>query len=97
MASQIGTSLEAGTIRLPVADDQTIVRKQTCALLATEPGSQAVGETRGGKEAIEQSEAVRPDIILMDLVMSRIGGLEASRPSPGDFCSKAQSEMSSSR
>jgi NarL family two-component system response regulator LiaR len=79
VASQIGSSAEAGTIRLLVADDQTIVRKGICALLATEPGIEVVGEAQDGQEAIEQAEALRPDIILMDLVMPRIDGLEATR------------------
>ena len=79
MASQVDLGTEPGTIRLLVADDQTIVRKGICALLATEPAIEVVGEAQDGQEAIEQAERLQPDVILMDLVMPRIDGLEATR------------------
>jgi len=79
MASEIDTGAEHETIRLLVADDQTIVRKGICALLATEPAIEVVGEAQDGQEAVEQAETLRPDVILMDLVMPHVDGLEATR------------------
>ena len=67
------------TIRVVVADDHTIVRKGLCALLATEPDIEVVGEAADGRQAVEQVELVRPDVVLMDLVMPEVDGLEAIR------------------
>ncbi len=66
-------------IRVLVADDHTIVRKGICALLATEPGIEVVGEAQDGQDVIDQAQRVRPDVILMDLVMPGMDGLEATR------------------
>jgi NarL family two-component system response regulator LiaR len=79
MTSRIDTSAEPGIIRLLVAGDQTIARKGICALLTTEPAIEVVGEAQDGQEAIEQAETLQPDVVLMDLVMPRIDGLEAAR------------------
>jgi NarL family two-component system response regulator LiaR len=67
------------TIRVLVADDHTIVRKGIGALLATEPGIEVVGEAENGEEAVSQAERLRPDVILMDLVMPEVDGIEAIR------------------
>jgi NarL family two-component system response regulator LiaR len=65
------------SIRVLVADDHAIVRKGICALLATEPDIEVVGEAREGQEAITQAQKLLPDVILMDLVMPCVDGLEA--------------------
>ncbi len=67
------------TIRVLVADDHTIIRSGIRALLATEPGLVVVGEARNGREAITEAERLRPDVILMDLVMPEVDGIEAIR------------------
>jgi NarL family two-component system response regulator LiaR len=66
-------------IRVLIADDHDIVRKGLRALLATEPDIEVVGEAEDGKEAISGAEALRPDVILMDLVMPEVDGIEAIR------------------
>lgn len=66
-------------IRVLVADDHAIVRKGICALLATEPDIEVVGEARDGRDAITMVQRVQPDVVLMDLVMPGIDGLEATR------------------
>lgn len=67
------------TIRVLVADDHAIVRKGICALLATEPGIDVVGEASDGHDAIAEAQRLQPDVILMDLVMPGLDGLEAMR------------------
>jgi NarL family two-component system response regulator LiaR len=64
-------------IRVLVVDDHAIVRKGICALLATEPGIAVVGEAQNGREAVSETEGLAPDVILMDLVMPEMDGLEA--------------------
>ncbi|MFZ5918868.1 MAG: response regulator [Chloroflexota bacterium] len=68
-----------GAIGVLVADDHAIVRKGICALLATEPGIEVVGEAHDGQEAVIEAQRLRPDVILMDLVMPGVDGLEAIR------------------
>lgn len=65
--------------RVLVADDHAIVRKGICALLATEPDIEVVGEAQDGQQAITQAERLQPDVVLMDLVMPGVDGLEAIR------------------
>jgi NarL family two-component system response regulator LiaR len=66
-------------IRVLITDDHSIVRKGIRALLATEPDIEVVGEAGDGAEAAAQAQALRPDVILMDLVMPKVDGIEATR------------------
>ena len=65
------------SITVLVVDDHIIVRKGIRALLATEPDIEVIGEATNGREAITQTEALGPDVILMDLVMPELDGIEA--------------------
>lgn len=65
------------TIRILIADDHTLVRKGIRMLLSTEPGMEVVAEASDGFEAASKARLHKPDVILMDLVMPRMGGLEA--------------------
>jgi len=69
----------AKSIRILIADDHAIVRKGIRALLATEADIEVVGEAADGKEAVEKAERLHPDVILMDLVMPGMDGIEATR------------------
>jgi NarL family two-component system response regulator LiaR len=66
-------------IRVLIVDDHAIVRKGIRALLATERDIQVIGEASNGAEAIAQVQALHPDVILMDLVMPQVDGIEATR------------------
>ena len=64
-------------IRVFIAEDHAIVRKGISALLALEPDIKVVGEADNGREAVSGIESTRPDVILMDLVMPEMDGIEA--------------------
>jgi two-component system, NarL family, response regulator LiaR len=66
-------------IRLLIVDDQGIVRKGIRALLAEVKGMNVIGEAGDGLEAINLADSLQPDVILMDLVMPRMDGIEAIR------------------
>jgi NarL family two-component system response regulator LiaR len=71
--------MKTDPIRVLVADDHAIVRKGIRALLATEPTIDVIGEAQDGREAISVADRLQPDVILMDLVMPGVDGLEATR------------------
>jgi NarL family two-component system response regulator LiaR len=73
----LGDYMNTSPIRVLLTDDHAIVRKGISALLATERDIQVVGEACDGQEAVVQAEALRPDVILMDLVMPKLDGIEA--------------------
>jgi NarL family two-component system response regulator LiaR len=66
-------------IRVLIVDDHTIVRKGIRALLAEIEGIEVVGEADNGQAAIAQAETLHPDVILMDLAMPKMDGIEATR------------------
>jgi NarL family two-component system response regulator LiaR len=66
-------------IRVLVADDHAIIRKGIAAVLEIVPDIELVGEARDGWEAVAQADRLRPDVILMDLVMPQLDGIEAIR------------------
>lgn len=67
------------TIRILIADDQLITRQGLRTLLAATPGIEVIGEAANGAEAIELAANLQPDVILMDLKMPEINGIEATR------------------
>jgi NarL family two-component system response regulator LiaR len=66
-------------IRVLIADDHHIVRKGLKVLLGTEKDMQVVGEAENGAEAVSKAAALKPDVILMDIVMPEMDGIEATR------------------
>jgi NarL family two-component system response regulator LiaR len=70
---------ESTSIRVMIVDDHGMVRRGLVAYLRNKPGIALVAEARDGQEALELCERVRPDVILMDLVMPVLGGVAATR------------------
>lgn len=67
------------TIRVVVADDQTLVRTGICGIVDTAPDLTVVGEAATGVQAAELARRERPDVVLMDIRMPDMDGLEATR------------------
>lgn len=65
------------SIHILVADDHPIVREGLVAILSTQPDFQVVGEATTGGEVVRQVEALRPDVVLLDLEMPDMDGVEA--------------------
>jgi NarL family two-component system response regulator LiaR len=69
----------SSSIRVLVVDDHAIVRKGIRAMLETVPDIEMAGEAANGREALIATEKLRPDVVLMDLVMPAMNGIEAIR------------------
>lgn len=72
-------------IRVLVVDDHTIVRDGVCALLALVGDIEVVGEAVNGSEALKMVAQLHPDVVLMDIAMPIMGGLEATRRITREF------------
>jgi NarL family two-component system response regulator LiaR len=70
---------EARPIRVLLVDDHVVVRKGLRALLDRDPGIEVTGEAEDGEQALQTLARLRPDVILMDLEMPGMGGIEATR------------------
>ena len=66
-------------VRILVADDHEVVRRGLRAILETREGWEVTGEAATGREAVEQAKQLKPDVVVLDLVMPEMNGLEATR------------------
>jgi DNA-binding NarL/FixJ family response regulator len=66
-------------LRILVADDHEIVRRGLCAILGSHAGWEVCGEAVDGREAVEKTKQLRPDIVILDIGMPSLNGLDATR------------------
>jgi NarL family two-component system response regulator LiaR len=71
-------SRPAPPIRVLIVDDHGVVREGLRAYLELEPDIQVIGEARDGQEGVTRAQELQPDVVLMDLVMPRMDGVEAT-------------------
>jgi DNA-binding NarL/FixJ family response regulator len=67
------------TIRVAVADDQALVRAGFCGIIAATDGLEVVGQAANGEEAVVVAREAKPDVMLMDVRMPELDGIEATR------------------
>ena len=72
-------NLKSEIVRVLLAEDHTIVRKGLRSLLNGEAGIEMIGEAEDGREAVEKVQQLLPDVVLMDITMPSLTGLEATR------------------
>jgi DNA-binding NarL/FixJ family response regulator len=76
-----------GQLKILIADDHTLVRQGLRKILETQPGWEVVAEAGDGREAVQQAIQLRPDVVILDLAMPRLNGVEAvqqiERRAPG--------------
>ncbi|MFD3467745.1 response regulator [Streptomyces sp. NPDC058682] len=77
--SQTSPSVISPYVTLLIADDDEVTRSGLRLLLAAQPGISVVGEAADGVEAVERARILRPDVVLMDVRMPRLNGIEATR------------------
>jgi len=66
-------------MRVLIADDHEVVRKGVCTLLRTQPNIDICGEAVDGRDAVEKTKLLHPDLVLMDISMPSLNGLQATR------------------
>ena len=72
-------------IRILLADDHVLVRQGFRMILAAQPDMEIVGEAGNGREAVEMAENLKPDVIVMDVAMPELNGIEATRRLAGSM------------
>jgi CheY-like chemotaxis protein len=73
-------------IRVLLADDQIVMREGLARLLSQEPDIDIVGQAADGQEAVRLAAALLPDVVLMDISMPKLNGVEATRAIRNDYC-----------
>jgi DNA-binding NarL/FixJ family response regulator len=66
-------------LRILIADDHEVVRRGLCTLLQTHEGWEICGEAKDGREAVEMSKQMKPDVVILDVGMPNLNGLAATR------------------
>ena len=69
----------SGSVRIMIADDHTIVRQGLARLLEEQPNVKVIGEATNGRHAVDKATLLKPDIVIMDIAMPRLNGIEAAK------------------
>ena len=72
-------ALKSSTLRIMLVDDHTLIRQSLAEILHRQSNIEVVGQAGDGVEALEMAERVHPDVVLMDITMPRLNGVEATR------------------
>jgi DNA-binding NarL/FixJ family response regulator len=72
-------AMNPGRVRILVADDHEAVRKGVCAILASRLDVEVCGEASNGQEAIAKAHVLKPNLIILDITMPVLNGLDAAR------------------
>lgn len=67
------------SFRILLADDHEVVRRGLCSLLKSQPDWEVIGEAGNGREAVEKALTLKPDVVILDIGMPNLNGLEATR------------------
>src|SRR5947208_7464668 len=67
------------TFRIFIADDHEVVRKGLMSLLQAQPDWEVCGEAADGREAVDKAQQLKPDVVILDIGMPSLNGLEATR------------------
>jgi len=78
MGDAVRESDDPKSLRILVIDDHVVFRKQVCAFLETQAGFEVICEAGDGLEGIRQAEELQPDVIILDVSMPTLGGIEAA-------------------
>ncbi|MEJ2038970.1 MAG: PAS domain S-box protein, partial [Desulfosarcinaceae bacterium] len=79
ISAQINESSGGADVRVLLADDHKVMRQGLIRLIGSQPGIQVVGEAANGREALEMSRELKPDVVVMDISMPEMDGIEATR------------------
>ena len=66
-------------VRIMIADDHTIVRQGLARLLEEQPDLKVIGEATNGRDAVDKAKQLKPDVVIMDIAMPRMNGIEAAK------------------
>src|SRR5882762_4173833 len=72
------TAASTPSVRILIADDHALIREGTRGVLAQQPGWEVCGQASTGREAVAQAMALKPDVVILDMTMPELNGLDAA-------------------